>query len=122
MLTDCGPQCQQLCLSQHNYYRSLHGSPPLRCDPELAKSAQLWADSNALDKTVQPSTPSKDYVESISWKKWGWEGMESKLGAIPGAVRSWYSEVKRGYNYWTGLFMDYLVYTFYTKEQCPGIV
>ena len=116
MLTDCGPQCQQLCLSQHNYYRSLHGSPPLRCDPELAKSAQLWADSNALDKTVQPSTPSKDYVESISWKKWGWEGMESKLGAIPGAVRSWYSEVKRGYNYWTGLF----VFTILHQRTMPG--
>ena len=29
--------------------------------------------------------------------------MGSKLGAIPGAVRSWYSEIKRGYNYDTGV-------------------
>ena len=30
--------------------------------------------------------------------------MESKLGAIPGAVRSWYSEIKRGYNYDIGKY------------------
>lgn len=103
--TGCGPRCQRLCLMQHNYYRSLHDSPPLKCDPQLAKSAQNWADTNALHRTVQRSTPSKDYVESISWKKWGWNGMGTKLGAIPGAVRSWYSEIKRGYDYDTGLFL-----------------
>ena len=30
--------------------------------------------------------------------------MESKLGAIPGAVRSWYSEIKRGYNHDIGKY------------------
>lgn len=102
--TECGPQCQRLCLSQHNYYRSLHNSPPLKCDPVLALSAQAWADANARNHTVQRSTPSSDYIESISWKKWGWEGMETKLGAIPGAVRSWYSEIKRGYNHDIGKY------------------
>ncbi|XP_058940210.2 uncharacterized protein [Pocillopora verrucosa] len=99
----CGPQCQRLCLIQHNYYRSLHNSPPLKCDPNLAKSAQSWADSNANHDAVQRSTPTKNYVESISWKRWGWEGMGTRLGAIPSAVRSWYSELKRGYDYNTGL-------------------
>ena len=28
----------------HNYYRSLHSSPPLVCDHQLAKSAQKWTD------------------------------------------------------------------------------
>ena len=101
-IAECGPQCQRLCLIQHNYYRSLHNSPPLKCDPNLAKSAQSWADSNANHEAVQRSTPTKDYVESISWKRWGWEGMGTRLGAIPSAVRSWYSELKRGYDYNTG--------------------
>ena len=34
--------------------------------------------------------------------------MGSKLGAIPGAVRSWYSEVKGGYDYNTGLSHNFL--------------
>ena len=105
--TECGPQCQRLCLIQHNYYRALHNSPPLKCDPKLAKSAQSWADSNANEEVVQRSTPTKDYVESISWKRWGWKGMETRLGAVPGAVRSWYSELKRGYDYNTGHFGNF---------------
>lgn len=100
---ECGPQCQRLCLMQHNYYRSLHSSPPLKCDPQLAESAQSWADFMASQVTVQRSNPTNDYAESISWKAWGWKGMDTKLGAIPGAVRSWYSELKRGYDYKTGL-------------------
>ncbi|XP_078370532.1 uncharacterized protein LOC144654307 [Oculina patagonica] len=99
---ECGPQCQRLCLIQHNYYRSLHNSPPLKCDPQLAKSAQSWADFNAQQEMVQRSMPIKDFVESISWKRWGWKGMETKPGAIPSAVRSWYSEIKHGYDYDTG--------------------
>ena len=39
------------------------------------------------------------FTESISWKGWGWEGMDRMEGAIPNAVRSWYSEIKNGYNY-----------------------
>ncbi|KAJ7371421.1 Golgi-associated plant pathoproteinsis- protein 1 [Desmophyllum pertusum] len=99
---NCGPQCQRLCLIQHNYYRSLHNSPPLKCDPKLAESAQSWADSNARQETVQRSTPTKENAESISWKRWGWKGMETKQEAIPAAVRTWYSELKRGYDYNTG--------------------
>lgn len=100
---ECGPQCQRLCLMQHNFYRSLHSSPPLKCDPQLAESAQSWADFMASQETVQRSNRTNDYTESISWKGWGWKGMDTKLGAIPGAVRSWYSELKRGYDYNTGL-------------------
>ena len=88
---------------QHNYYRSLHNSPPLKCDPQLAESAQSWADFVAGQQRAQRSKPTNDYAESISWKSWGWKGAQTKLGAIPGAVRSWYSELKRGYDYNTGL-------------------
>ena len=35
-------------------------------------------------------------------KGWGWEGMDKYEGAIPGATRSWYSEIKNDYNYATG--------------------
>ena len=42
------------------------------------------------------------FTESISWKGWGWEGMNKTEGAIPGAVRCWYSEIKNGYDYESG--------------------
>ena len=86
----------------HNYYRDLHGSPPLECDPELAKSAQDWTDQQAAKGYMHHSEWTDQFTESISWKGWGWEGMEKMEGAIPGAVRSWYSEIKNGYNYQTG--------------------
>lgn len=38
----------------------------------------------------------------MSWKGREWEGMGEMKGAIPGAVRSWYSEIKNDYNYQTG--------------------
>jgi len=33
---------------------------------------------------------------------WGWEGMDKMEGGIPGAVRSWYSEIKNNYDYQSG--------------------
>ena len=43
------------------------------------------------------------YTESImSWKGREWEGMDKMKGTIPGAVRSWYSQIKKDYNYQTG--------------------
>ncbi|XP_078370667.1 uncharacterized protein LOC144654397 isoform X2 [Oculina patagonica] len=98
----CGPECQLLCLNMHNYYRDLHGSPPMECDPELAKSAQEWTDQQAAAGKMYHSEWTDKFTESISWKGWGWEGMEKMEGAIPGAVRSWYSEIKNDYNYQTG--------------------
>ena len=86
----------------HNYYRDLHGSPPMECDPELAKSAQEWTDQQAADGKMYHSKWTDKFTESISWKSWGWEGMEKMEGAIPGAVRSWYSEIKNNYNYQSG--------------------
>ena len=83
----------------HYYYRSLHSSPPLVCDHELAKSAQKWTDQRAAGE--KPEWTVK-YTESIFWKGRGWEGMDKMKGAIPGAVRSWYSEIKNDYNYQTG--------------------
>jgi len=87
----------------HNYYRALHNSPPLKCDPELATSAQRWTDQQAADGKMYNSEWTDKFTESISWKGWGWEGMWKMEGAIPGAVRSWYSEIKNSnYNYKTG--------------------
>ena len=86
----------------HNYYRDLHGSPPMECDHELAISAQEWTDQQAAKGYMHHSKWTDKFTESISWKGWGWEGMEKMEGAIAGAVRSWYSEIKNGYNYQTG--------------------
>lgn len=86
----------------HNYYRALHDSPPLSCDPELARSAQDWTDQQAADGRMYHSKWTSEFTESISWKGWGWEGMDKMEGAIPGAVRSWYSEIKFDYNYEAG--------------------
>ncbi|PFX17141.1 Golgi-associated plant pathogenesis-related protein 1 [Stylophora pistillata] len=98
----CGPYCQLLCLNMHNYYRDLHGSPPLECDQELATSAQEWTDQQAAKGYMHHSEWTDKFTESISWKGWGWEGMDKMEGAIAGAVRGWYSEIKNGYNYQTG--------------------
>ena len=86
----------------HNYYRDLHGSPPMECDHELAISAQEWTDQQAAKGYMHHSKWTDKFTESISWKGWGWEGMDRMEGAIAGAVRSWYSEIKNGYNYQTG--------------------
>ena len=72
-LAACGPECQLLCLNMHNYYRDLHGSPPLECDPELAKSAQEWTDEQAAKGYMHHSESTVKLMESISWKGRGWE-------------------------------------------------
>ena len=74
----------------------------MTCDPELAKSAQAWTDQQAADGKMYHSTWTDKFTESISWKGWGWGGMDKMEGAIPGAARSWYSEIKNDYNYQTG--------------------
>ena len=74
----------------HHWYASmsslnLHKSP-LTNESQAKKSE--WTDK---------------YTESImSWKGREWEGMGEMKGAITGAVRSWYSEIKNDYNYQTG--------------------
>ena len=84
----------------HNYYRSLHSSPPLVCDHELAKSAQKSTNQRVAGKK---SEWTDKYTESIMyWKGREWEGVGEMNGAITGAVRSWYSEIKNDYNYQTG--------------------
>ena len=74
----------------------------MACDPELAKSAQEWTDEQARAGNMYHSEWTDKFTESISWKGWGWEGMEKMEGAIPGATRSWYSEIKNDYDYATG--------------------
>ena len=98
----CNSTCQKLCLKLHNYYRALHNSPPLKCDPQLAKSAQEWTDEQAAAGYMHYSKWTDKFTESISRKGWGREGMDKMEGAIPEAVRSWYSEIKNNYNYQTG--------------------
>ncbi|CAB4022087.1 Hypothetical predicted protein, partial [Paramuricea clavata] len=98
----CNPACQLRCLEIHNYYRSLHNSPPLFCDPTLAKSAQKWVDQQARDGNMHHSEWTDKFTESISWRGEGWLGMNQTESAIAGAVRGWYSEIKNHYNYVTG--------------------
>jgi uncharacterized protein YkwD len=70
----CDPKCQLRCLEMHNYYRSLHNSPPLSCDQGLAESAQTWTDQQANDGAMYSSAWTDQYTESISWKGEGWAG------------------------------------------------
>ena len=58
----------------HNYYRSLHNSPPLSCDPALATSAQQWTDQQAENGVMSHSEWTDQYTESLSWKGEGWLG------------------------------------------------
>lgn len=83
-----------MCLIQHNYYRSLHGAQPLRCDPELAKSAQAWSRQEGHVVGTQKHKFTHSYGRNIAWKSWAWKGMGKMRVAIPYAVRSWYSELK----------------------------
>lgn len=74
----------------------------MSCDNALAKSAQSWTDEEARQGKMFHSEWTDKFTESISWKGWGWKGMEKMEGAVPGAARSWYSEIKNDYNYATG--------------------
>ena len=58
----------------HNYYRSFHNSPPLSCDPGLAKSAQEWTDQQAKSGMMHHSKFNDEYTEAISWREEGWTG------------------------------------------------
>ncbi|XP_020617534.1 Golgi-associated plant pathogenesis-related protein 1-like [Orbicella faveolata] len=99
----CGPDYQLLCLEMHNYYRTQHNLPPLKCEPELPTSAQTWTVQQAADGKMYHSEWTDKFTESISWKGWGWEGMWKMEGGKPAAVRGWYSEIKNSnYNYKTG--------------------
>ncbi|XP_001633779.2 uncharacterized protein LOC5513576 isoform X2 [Nematostella vectensis] len=92
----CGPRCQQLCLIQHNYYRAQHKLAPLRCDHQLAESAQAWTDAQAQKGRLlkSPWRSLGRIAESIAWKEWAWQEMTHTRAAVPSAVRSWYSEQK----------------------------
>ena len=43
-------------LAKHNYYRALHGSPPMVIDVEAAKSAQRWTDQMARSRNMRHSS------------------------------------------------------------------
>ena len=74
----------------------------MKCDPELAKSAQKWTDQQAAAGEKSQQEWPVTFTESVFRERSEWEGMDKMEGAIPGAVRSWYSEIKSDYNYQLG--------------------
>nr|XP_018670010.1 uncharacterized protein LOC100180010 isoform X1 [Ciona intestinalis] len=63
-------QFQRECLASHNYFRSIHGSPPLEWDWQLQRTAQTWA--NVL-MSISPRGPRKPnrhhhiYKTAVQW-------------------------------------------------------
>mmetsp|Transcript_94258 Transcript_94258/g.218973 ORF Transcript_94258/g.218973 Transcript_94258/m.218973 type:complete len:565 (+) Transcript_94258:48-1742(+) len=83
--TCSGRTTEQCCMTQINYYRCLHGVPPVMYHRGIAASAQAWADLE--DK---PSIHSNwgsgfypHYTELLTWGTWGCER----------GVGAWYKEI-----------------------------
>jgi hypothetical protein len=62
----------------------------------------MWTDVEAKKGKVMHSKRTDKFAESISWIRSGYEGMDVMRGAIPGAIREWYSELKNNYDFDTG--------------------
>lgn len=74
----------QTMLDAHNAYRARHCTPPLTWSPEVAASAQKWADQCVLDHD-----PNSDLGENLAWGE--------ELSAAE-TVKLWYDEISE-YNY-----------------------
>ena len=67
---DCISLVRKSVLERHNYYRSLHGLQPLAADPQLEKSAQEFAQSQAdnnqyIDWSHKNSANENQYIRNL---------------------------------------------------------
>ncbi|XP_040068371.1 Golgi-associated plant pathogenesis-related protein 1-like [Ixodes scapularis] len=83
-------------LNWHNYYRSLHGVPPLQLSAELNAMAKAWATKLATEDRFEHS-PGTDHGENI-YVKWSSDTKHQITGRE--AVESWYSEISE--YHWDG--------------------
>lgn len=97
---------RKLELAEHNFLRSLHGSPPLILNKELNDIAQNYATKLAKINTMKHSNEEDRYLKG---KKGEWVGENLYSQMSSGELRyvcgdmskSWYSEIK-DYNFQTG--------------------
>ncbi|XP_064457175.1 uncharacterized protein LOC135368027 [Ornithodoros turicata] len=82
-------QFQKDSLAWHNYYRSLHGTPPLALCPKLNEVAKKWAQQLAVNDKFEHS-PDDTYGENV-YVKWSSNPNHQITGRD--AVESWYSEI-----------------------------
>jgi len=88
-------KAEEDCLSRHNYYRSLHGVPPLEYHPILEKYAMKRARYMAMtDIFAHP--PNLPYGENLYWKS-------GRVPTCKNALDNWYKEYKL-YNFRSGGF------------------
>jgi glioma pathogenesis-related protein 2 len=76
-----------------NQYRTKHGAPPVRLDPELVSYAKSRAE-HVADKGELIHDGTQGYGENLSWQA----SSGPTLGSATGATDSWYNEVK-DYNF-----------------------
>jgi len=74
-------------LDEHNRYRAIHGSPPLRWNPTIAAAAQRWANNLAQSCQMVHNTDD-NYGENLGV---GYRSWTAVIGA-------WYNEESQ-YNY-----------------------
>ncbi|XP_037276373.2 Golgi-associated plant pathogenesis-related protein 1-like [Rhipicephalus microplus] len=80
---------QKNSLDWHNYYRALHGVPPLQLDAKLNGIAKKWATTLAKEDRFEHS-PDSEYGENV-YVKWSSNPNHQITGRE--AVESWYSEI-----------------------------
>ncbi|KAL1431694.1 hypothetical protein MTO96_013803 [Rhipicephalus appendiculatus] len=76
-------------LDWHNYYRALHGVPPLQLDAKLNDVAKKWATTLAMEDRFEHS-PDTEFGENV-YVKWSSNPNHQITGRE--AVESWYSEI-----------------------------
>ncbi|XP_078484107.1 uncharacterized protein LOC100180998 [Ciona intestinalis] len=117
----CVPQygntVQDHCLNTHNYFRCLHGVPPLRYSDELQFSAQMYANFMASDgklgyQSVRPSIIGI-HREQFIGENLAWRMQRGNKYNIVRATSDWYGE---------GLYYDYIHPENATKKHFTQVV
>ena len=97
-----------MCLEAHNYYRFLHGVPPLKWSGKLSRDAQSWANHLAITNKFDhdPTARGKDQGENLYYtipSKRLCEHNEHDEDCIDcwDIVKLWYDE-ESDYDYVTG--------------------
>eukprot|EP00927_Polykrikos_kofoidii_P067876 TRINITY_DN6330_c0_g1_i1.p1 TRINITY_DN6330_c0_g1~~TRINITY_DN6330_c0_g1_i1.p1 ORF type:complete len:972 (-),score=117.96 TRINITY_DN6330_c0_g1_i1:26-2941(-) len=79
-------------LERHNLYRCMHGVPPVKYSPEIARRAERWAAKLADGSTTAPSSTSfRSHIAGFA--KLG-ENIAWNTNSAKEAVDAWYSEIQ----------------------------
>uniref|UniRef100_H2Z4W2 ShKT domain-containing protein n=1 Tax=Ciona savignyi TaxID=51511 RepID=H2Z4W2_CIOSA len=112
-----GRTVDEQCLYTHNYYRCLHGVPPLRLSSELKSSAQYYANSMAADgklgyHSLKPSVIGIERAATVG-ENLAWRMQPNNRYNIEQAAADWYAE---------GLYYDYNQPESSTKEHFTQMI